>query len=69
MRIALVAAPWLPVPPPAYGGSEGVIDRLATGFLEAGHDVLLFTTGDSTCPVPRAWSRALSMPHLMGQSI
>jgi glycosyltransferase involved in cell wall biosynthesis len=69
MRIALVAAPWLPVPPPAYGGSEGVIDRLATGFLEAGHDVLLYTTGDSTCPVPRAWSRAQSSPDLMGQSM
>lgn len=69
MRIALVAPPWLPVPPPAYGGSEGVIDRLATGFLEAGHDVLLFTTGDSTCPVPRAWVREQSIPALMGQSV
>jgi len=68
MRIALVAAPWLPVPPPAYGGTEGVIDRLATGFQEAGHDVLLFTTGDSTCPVPRAWARAQSDMDLLGQS-
>jgi glycosyltransferase involved in cell wall biosynthesis len=68
VRIALVAAPWLPVPPPAYGGSEGVIDRLATGFVEAGHDVLLVTTGDSTCPVPKAWARARSAPELMGQS-
>ena len=54
MRIALVAGPWLPVPPPAYGGTEGVIDRLATGFQDAGHEVLLFTTGDSTCAVPKA---------------
>ena len=69
MRIALVAAPWLPVPPPAYGGSEGVIDRLATGFVEAGHDVLLVTTGDSTCPVPRASSRARSAPEQIGQSV
>jgi glycosyltransferase involved in cell wall biosynthesis len=28
---------------------------LARGIVDAGHDVLLFTTGDSTCPVPRAW--------------
>ena len=68
MRIALVAAPWLPVPPTAYGGSEGVIDRLATGFVEAGHEVLLFTTGDSTCPVPRAWVREQSDLDLLGQS-
>ncbi len=31
------------------------MDRLARGFAAAGHDVLLFTTGDSTCPVPRKW--------------
>ena len=56
MRIAVVAPPWTPVPPPLYGGIELVVDRLATGFQKAGHDVLLFTTGDSTCPVPRAWT-------------
>ncbi|MCW2829135.1 MAG: Spore coat protein, partial [Marmoricola sp.] len=28
MRIGLIAPPWLPVPPPAYGGTESVIDRL-----------------------------------------
>ena len=69
MRIALVAAPWLPVPPSAYGGTEAVIDRLALGFVEAGHEVLLFTTGDSTCPVPRAWARARSDLELLGQSV
>jgi glycosyltransferase involved in cell wall biosynthesis len=52
MRIVLVAPPWLPVPPPGYGGTEAVIDRLATGFAAAGHDVLLCATGDSTCRVP-----------------
>jgi glycosyltransferase involved in cell wall biosynthesis len=55
MRIALVATPWTPVPPTLYGGIELVVDRLATGFQRAGHEVLLFTTGDSTCPVPRGW--------------
>jgi glycosyltransferase involved in cell wall biosynthesis len=69
MRIALVAAPWLPVPPTAYGGTEVVIDRLATGFVAAGHEVLLFTTGDSTCPVPRAWVRAQADLDLLGQSV
>ncbi|MDP9452773.1 MAG: glycosyltransferase family 4 protein [Actinomycetota bacterium] len=53
MRIALIAPPWVPVPPPLYGGTETVVDRLARGFHTAGHDVLLCTTGDSTCPVPR----------------
>ena len=67
LRIALIAPPWLPVPPPAYGGTEGVIDRLARGYLAAGHEVLLYTTGDSTCPVPKAWSRERSAPEQLDQ--
>jgi len=53
MRIALLAPPWLPVPPPAYGGTENLLDALARGLDRAGHEVLLCTTGDSTCPVER----------------
>ena len=66
-RIALIAPPWLPVPPTAYGGTEIVIDRLARGYLAAGHEVLLYTTGDSTCPVPRAWVHEESAPQQLGQ--
>ena len=55
MRVALIAPPWLPVPPPAYGGTEEVVDSLARGLAAAGHEVLLATTGDSTCPVERTW--------------
>lgn len=58
MRIAIIAPPWLPVPPPAYGGTEAVLDSLARGLSEAGHDVLLYATGDSTCPVPKKWTFA-----------
>ena len=55
MRVALIAPPWLPVPPPAYGGTEVVLDTLARGLRAAGHDVVLATTGDSRCPVERTW--------------
>jgi glycosyltransferase involved in cell wall biosynthesis len=55
MRIGLIAAPWIQVPPPKYGGSEAVIDNLARGLRDAGHDVELFTVGDSRCDVPRSW--------------
>lgn len=55
MRIGLIAPPFLAVPPPTYGGTELVIDVLARGLQEAGHEVRLFTVGESTCPVPRAW--------------
>lgn len=53
MRIGVLAPPWLTVPPRAYGGTESVVDALARGIAAAGHDVLLWTVGDSRCPVPR----------------
>ncbi len=53
MHVGLIAPPWAPVPPALYGGIELVIDELATGLVAAGHEVTLFATGDSTCPVPR----------------
>ncbi|WP_427017900.1 glycosyltransferase [Pseudarthrobacter sp. P1] len=51
MRIGLVAPPWIPVPPPAYGGIESMVDTLARGLAAAGHEVLLAASADSTCPV------------------
>src|SRR5215468_12547968 len=42
LRIALVAPPWLPVPPHGYGGTERVIALLADGLAAAGHHVTLF---------------------------
>jgi len=53
MRIGLIAPPWVPVPPPRYGGTEVVVDNLARGLQELGHEVELFTVGESTCPVRR----------------
>ncbi|MGY2746604.1 glycosyltransferase family 4 protein [Pseudarthrobacter sp. O4] len=51
MRIGIVAPPWIPVPPPGYGGIESVIDTLARGLVRAGHEVLLAAPQESTCPV------------------
>lgn len=65
MRIGLIAPPWTPVPPPLYGGIELVVDELARGFAASGHDVVLFTTGDSTCPVERRWE----LPEAEGMRI
>lgn len=53
LRIGLIAPPWIPVPPPAYGGTEAVIADLARGLTERGHHVELFTVGASSCPVSR----------------
>jgi hypothetical protein len=53
MRIAIIAPPSVPVPPTGYAGTEAIIDELAPCHARAGHEVVLFTTGDSTCGVLR----------------
>lgn len=68
MRIGLIAPPWFPVPPPAYGGTECVVDNLARGLAALGHDVRLFTVGTSTSPVRRSHLFDLPVPQL-GRSI
>lgn len=61
LRVGLIAPPWLPVPPGQYGGTELVVDGLARGLARRGVEVVLFTTGDATCPVER---RRLHAEHL-----
>jgi glycosyltransferase involved in cell wall biosynthesis len=41
---------------------------LARGLETAGHDVLLWTVGESTCPVPRDGVYALAQPERMGHA-
>jgi len=48
LRIALLAAPMVPVPPVAYGGTERVVAALASELTKRGHDVTVFASGDST---------------------
>ena len=66
MKVGLLAPPWVPVPPPSYGGTEAVVDRLARGLVEAGHEVLLFAPGDSTCPVPTVAKSLPARPEHIG---
>jgi glycosyltransferase involved in cell wall biosynthesis len=51
VKVGLLAPPWIPVPPPSYGGIEVVVDCLARGLTKAGHDVVVFTVGESEVPV------------------
>jgi glycosyltransferase involved in cell wall biosynthesis len=56
MRIAIIAPPWVSIPPCAYGGIEVVLDGLARALNSGDDEVLLFATGDSTCPVATGWA-------------
>ncbi|WP_115790415.1 glycosyltransferase family 4 protein [Arthrobacter silvisoli] len=66
MRIGLVAGPWIPVPPPTYGGTERVVDTLARGFAESGHEVMLAASSDSRCPVRLVPGMRTSDPRELG---
>jgi glycosyltransferase involved in cell wall biosynthesis len=69
MRVGLVAPPWAPLPPQGYGGTEGVVDRLARGLQAAGHDVVVATTADSNCAVPTVTTLEHSQGERIGNSL
>jgi glycosyltransferase involved in cell wall biosynthesis len=48
MRIALIAPPFIPVPPKLYGGTELFVGHLAEGLMQDGIEVVVYATGDST---------------------
>lgn len=47
MKIAILAPPYLSVPPKRYGGTERIVSLLTEGLVTRGHDVTLFASGDS----------------------
>jgi glycosyltransferase involved in cell wall biosynthesis len=69
IRIAMLAPPWIPVPPPGYGGIEEVVALLTDALVERGHDVDLFCAPGSSskarvrpllpAPHPESIERAL----------
>lgn len=68
MRIGVIAPPWIPVPPPAYGGTESVIANLVRGLTDRGHDVTLFTVGESASGVRQEYLFSQPMAPI-GQSV
>jgi len=43
----MIAPPWIPVPPPAYGGVEAVVALLCDELVARGHEVTLFAAPGS----------------------
>jgi glycosyltransferase involved in cell wall biosynthesis len=58
LRIAMLAPPWIPVPPPGYGGIEAVVDAITRELVCRGHEVTLFCA-------PGSHSEAEVVPLLM----
>jgi glycosyltransferase involved in cell wall biosynthesis len=42
LRVAMLAPPWISVPPPGYGGVESVVSVLTDALVRRGHAVTLF---------------------------
>lgn len=55
MKIALIAPPFLSVPPEKYGGTELFIAELALGLQQNGIEVTVYTIGESSIEVPTRW--------------
>lgn len=65
LRIGMIATPFVPVPPPKYGGTEQVVHHLIRGLAETGHQVTLLAPGDSQikgCRLVPTVERALFFP-------
>ena len=55
MRIALIAPPFISVPPKEYGGTELFIAHLAEGLQKLGHEPVVYSNGESTVGVENRW--------------
>jgi glycosyltransferase involved in cell wall biosynthesis len=55
MKIALIAPPFITVPPKDYGGTELFIAQLAEGLQKTGSEVVVYTNAESTVNAERRW--------------
>ncbi|GIG87397.1 glycosyltransferase [Plantactinospora endophytica] len=51
LTVLMNAGPWLPVPPPGYGGIENIVATLVPELRRLGVRVVLASTADATLPV------------------
>jgi glycosyltransferase involved in cell wall biosynthesis len=64
-RVAMLAPPWIPVPPSGYGGIESVIALLCRALVTHGHRVTLYAApGSRSCaevvePLPRSFPEGI----------
>ena len=69
LRIAVLAPPWFPVPAPAYGGIEAVVDLSCQELVARGHDVTLFAAPGSQSDARLRTPLEAAHPHEIGSSM
>jgi glycosyltransferase involved in cell wall biosynthesis len=67
LRVALIAPPFIPVPPKVYGGTELFIAQLATGLQKLNVDVVVYCNGESTVAVEKRWTYPQSQWPIDGE--
>ena len=60
----MISTPYIPVPPPRYGGTELIVHELVSGLRELGHEVLLFTTGRNDAHARSLFAEPVWPPEL-----
>ena len=68
MDIGILAPPWVPVPPPAYGGIEQVVALQAEGLSARGHRVTLAAAPGSRVDSARLVAPLDEEPETIGAS-
>ena len=61
LRVAMLAPPWISVPPPGYGGVEWVVSALTEALVARGHAVTLFCAPGSASTAELV--TLLDLPH------
>jgi len=69
LRIAMLAPPWIEVPPPGYGGIELVVAQLTDALAERGHEVTLFAAPGSRSQARVVSPLERSYPRAIGQAL
>lgn len=67
MKIALIAPPFVSVPPKRYGGTELFIAHLAEGLQKLGMEVVVYANGESTVDAPVRWLYEKAQWPIQGQ--
>lgn len=55
MRVALIASPFISVPPRKYGGTELFVANLAEGLQRTGISAVVYSNGESTVKAENRW--------------
>ena len=67
MRVAIIAPPFISVPPRRYGGTELFIAQLAAGLQKVGLDVVVYANGESTLDAETRWLFPKSQWPIQGE--